>query len=118
MSDTLVSEPSRRQRNRSDASRRFSSVDPTPVWWAPGRLRDTAAAFLPNGAPLRDGCRFRADSKTLAGRTRADFDANGALRRAPRQRPDHTGAQDIQELAERHPELLVAQWISALDRPA
>ena len=52
------------------------------------------------------------------GRTATDFDANGTLRRALRKKPKYTRAQDILEFAERHPELLLAQWISALDRIA
>ena len=52
------------------------------------------------------------------GRSATDFDSNGTLRRALWRRPRYTEAQGIREFAEHHPELLVAQWISTIDKIA
>ncbi len=52
------------------------------------------------------------------GRSDAVFDSENALRRQLRLRPKDTGPHDIGDFAGSHDELLVAQWISAIDRIA
>ena len=52
------------------------------------------------------------------GRSEAVFDAAGALRRALYLNPDGAGPRDIAGFAAEHPELVIAQWVSAIDRIA
>ena len=53
------------------------------------------------------------------GRSDADREAEaGPLRRRLLLRPDHADGREIPDFADGHPELLVAQWISAIDRIA
>ncbi len=52
------------------------------------------------------------------GRSEAACGEDGALRRQLRLRPDDTGPYALPEFAETHPELVVAQWISAIDKIA
>ncbi len=52
------------------------------------------------------------------GRSEAAFGDERELRRHLRRRPDDSGPWEVPEFAERHPELVVAQWISAIDRIA
>lgn len=52
------------------------------------------------------------------GRSDAAFDKKDALHRQLRLRPKESGPHDIGEFAASHPELLVAQWISTIDRIA
>ena len=52
------------------------------------------------------------------GRSEAAPGEDGALRRQLRLRPDEAGPFTLPEFAETHPELIVAQWISAIDKIA
>ncbi|MCY4431061.1 MAG: hypothetical protein OXC11_11815, partial [Rhodospirillales bacterium] len=52
------------------------------------------------------------------GRSEAAHGEDGALRRQLRLRPDEAGPFALPEFAETHPELIVAQWISAIDKIA